>query len=91
MLFSTLFGMIFALAYFWVLFSLFLWMSLTLLGDEWSSPFNVHCVILDFAHPGGLILPTFFGVLMADLSLGIVCGTCFVSRLTFFLYMGLVI
>ena len=44
-----------------------------------SSFFDARGVIVDLTHLGGLVLPTSFGVLMGDFSLGMVCETCLAS------------
>ena len=45
--------------------------------------FNASGVIFDLAYQGGLVLSTSFGVLLVDLSLGIVCETWFANCMIF--------
>ena len=80
--------MVFSLIYFWELSLLFLLDVLDTLREmNCLCLFNARGLILSFAHQDDLILLIFFGVLIADPSLGTVHKTCFASRLTFCLCM----
>ena len=78
---STLVGVVFVLVCSWKLFSLFLLDVLTIWDSGLSLLPNARGMIFAFAHLGGLVLSTFFGVPMANFSPSMMCDTWFACML----------